>query len=79
MYSEWASLQQTIQSELSDLSVLNKFSPSAGKEVATAVVKQLSQNLGITNSSQCEPSKLEDDKEVLWCMEVSNFFQWLPY
>jgi len=78
MYSEWASMQGTILTELSDLSVLNKFLPSAGKDVATAIVKQLAQNLGITSTSHCEQSKLDEDKDVLWCMEVLSYGLSLP-
>ncbi|XP_034949716.1 ral GTPase-activating protein subunit beta isoform X2 [Chelonus insularis] len=77
MYSEWASLSALIQrgSEESR-SVLEKFSPGAGREVALPVVRQLAANLGITQAA--EPSPLNTDKEVQWCMEVICFGLSLP-
>ncbi|KOC70045.1 Ral GTPase-activating protein subunit beta [Habropoda laboriosa] len=77
MYSEWASLSILIQqgSEESQ-SVLEKFSPGAGKEVALSIVRQLAANLGITQAA--EPSPLCTDKEVQWCMEVICFGLSLP-
>ncbi|GAB6026097.1 hypothetical protein CHUAL_012300 [Chamberlinius hualienensis] len=78
MYSEWTSLHETIQNEFRDLSVLKKFPPSAGREVANAIVRQLAQNLGISSNSQCEPSGLKEDKDVLWCMEVLSYGLGLP-
>ncbi|XP_076477090.1 ral GTPase-activating protein subunit beta isoform X5 [Bombus vancouverensis nearcticus] len=77
MYSEWASLSVLIQqgSEESQ-SVLEKFSPGAGKEVALSIVRQLAANLGITQAA--EPSPLCTDKEVQWCMEVICFGLSLP-
>lgn len=77
MYSEWASLSVLVQqgSEESQ-SVLEKFSPIAGKEVALSVVRQLATNLGITQAA--EASLLCTDKEVQWCMEVICFGLSLP-
>ncbi|XP_015175300.1 PREDICTED: ral GTPase-activating protein subunit beta isoform X2 [Polistes dominula] len=77
MYSEWASLSILIQqgSEESQ-SVLEKFSPGAGKEVALSIVRQLAANLGITQAA--EPSPLCTDKEVQWCMEVICYGLSLP-
>ncbi|KAL0129771.1 hypothetical protein PUN28_001794 [Cardiocondyla obscurior] len=77
MYSEWASLSTLIQqgSEESQ-SVLEKFPPGAGKEVALSIVRQLAANLGITQAG--EPSPLSTDKEVQWCMEVICFGLSLP-
>ncbi|XP_012219325.1 ral GTPase-activating protein subunit beta isoform X2 [Linepithema humile] len=77
MYSEWASLSTLIQqgSEESQ-SVLEKFPPGAGKEVALSIVRQLAANLGITQIG--EPSPLSTDKEVQWCMEVICFGLSLP-
>ncbi|XP_011866254.1 PREDICTED: ral GTPase-activating protein subunit beta isoform X1 [Vollenhovia emeryi] len=77
MYSEWASLSTLIQqgSEESQ-SVLEKFPPGAGKEVALSIVHQLAANLGITQAG--EPSPLSTDKEVQWCMEVICFGLSLP-
>lgn len=66
MYYDWVSLTPIItansnggQSE----SVLNKFSNFAGRDVAVAIVKQLSLNLSITQSA--EPSALTKDEEVI--------------
>lgn len=77
MYSEWASLSVLIQrgSEESQ-SVLEKFSPVAGREVALSIVRQLATSLGITQAA--EPSPLTTDKEVQWCMEVICFGLSLP-
>ena len=69
MYSEWASLSSLIQNGNEDSqSVLGKFSTTAGKEVAVAVVRQLATNLGFAQAA--EPSPLTTDREVQWCMEV---------
>ncbi|XP_025157672.1 ral GTPase-activating protein subunit beta [Harpegnathos saltator] len=77
MYSEWASLSTLIQqgSEESQ-SVLEKFPPGAGRDVALSIVRQLAANLGITQAG--EPSPLCTDKEVQWCMEVICFGLSLP-
>lgn len=79
MYNEWTSLSEVIatnSSEAQKQSVLNKFSGFAGREVAVAVVKQLAGNLGITQAA--EPSQLETDQEVEWCMNVICFGLSLP-
>ncbi|XP_076655093.1 ral GTPase-activating protein subunit beta isoform X3 [Halictus rubicundus] len=77
MYSEWASLSILVQQGSEDSqSVLEKFSPGAGKEVALSIVRQLAANLGITQAA--EPSPLCSDKEVQWCMEVICFGLSLP-
>lgn len=62
MYSEWVSLRYTLQRDHSNRSVLGKFPPSVGREVAHTVVKTL------VNSETCEP--LKSEKEVDWVMEV---------
>lgn len=64
MYAEWASLSPIIaaNSNGSPQSVLTKFMGNAGRDVSTAVVKQLASNLGITQSP--EPSILHTDEEV---------------
>jgi hypothetical protein len=49
--------------------VLNRFPDTVGKDVATAVVRNLAQSLSIGMESS-EPSKLASDKEVKWTMEV---------
>ncbi|XP_048505289.1 ral GTPase-activating protein subunit beta isoform X3 [Athalia rosae] len=77
MYSEWASLSSLIQngSEESQ-SVLEKFHPIAGREVALSIVRQLATNLGITQAAEHSP--LSTDREVQWCMEVICFGLSLP-
>lgn len=64
MYAEWTSLSPIIaaNSNGSPNSVLTKFGGSAGRDVSTAVVKQLASNLGITQTP--EPSFLLCDDEV---------------
>lgn len=64
MYSEWTSLSPIIaaNSNGSPQSVLTKFVGHAGRDVSTAVVKQLASNLGITQTP--EPSILHTDDEV---------------
>ena len=62
MYSEWVSLRYTLQRDHSNRSVLGKFPPSVGREVAHTVVKTL------VNSETREP--LKSEKEVDWVMEV---------
>ena len=71
MYSEWASVEGDIQTEISNSSVLHKFPDTVGKDVASVIVKSMAQNLsvGISNS---EPSHLKTEKEVKWTMEVSS-------
>lgn len=70
MYSEWASLSSiVVRGGEESASVLGKFPPSAGKDVALSIVRQLASNVGITQPA--EPSTLTTDREVLWCMEVS--------
>ncbi|KAK4886376.1 hypothetical protein RN001_002647 [Aquatica leii] len=77
MYSEWTSLSPLVQRCGSEgNSVLNKFGINIGREVTVNVVKQLSNNLGITQAA--EPSSLKSDKEVQWCMEVICFGLSLP-
>ncbi|XP_016986714.1 ral GTPase-activating protein subunit beta isoform X13 [Drosophila rhopaloa] len=79
MYSEWASLSAQITANSCGaqcFSVLNKFPASAGREVVVSVVKQLGNNLGITQNA--EPSHLVKDEEVKWCMDVICFGLSLP-
>lgn len=74
MYSEWASLTNLIQTGNEESqSVLGRFPMAVGKEVAMAVVKQLALNLGINLSQPAEPSSMQTDREVQWCMEVSIY------
>lgn len=77
MYSDWASLSILIQQGSEDsASVLEKFSPGVGREVTLAIVRQLATNLGIAQAA--EPSLLNTDKQVGWCMEVICFGLGLP-
>ncbi|KAK5643498.1 hypothetical protein RI129_007343 [Pyrocoelia pectoralis] len=77
MYSEWTSLSPVVQRCGSEgFSVLDKFGITIGREVTLNVVKQLANNLGITQAA--EPSPLNTDKEVQWCMEVICFGLSLP-
>lgn len=72
MYSEWASLNVVTSQGLNDSrSVLEKFGPNVGRDVTLSIVRQLASNLGIAQPA--EPSYLNSDKEVLWCMEVICF------
>lgn len=77
MYSEWASLSSIIAENScgQSKSVLDKFS-TGGRDVAVAVVKQISSNLGI--SQPAEPSALTTDREVNWCMDVICYGLSLP-
>lgn len=70
MYSEWASLQDEIQCDKANQSVLHKFPTPVGTTVATSVVRHIAVSLSITANSQ-EPCQLDSDKEVKWAMEVS--------
>ncbi|XP_033225547.1 ral GTPase-activating protein subunit beta isoform X3 [Belonocnema kinseyi] len=77
MYSEWASLSTLIQQGSEDSqSVLEKFAPGVGREVALSIVRQLAANLGIAQAA--EPSPLNTDREIQWCMEVICFGLSLP-
>ena len=77
MYSEWASLSTLIQQGSEDSqSVLEKFSPGVGREVALSIVRQLASSLGIAHAA--EPSPLNTDREIQWCMEVICFGLSLP-
>ncbi|XP_012286236.1 ral GTPase-activating protein subunit beta isoform X2 [Orussus abietinus] len=77
MYSEWASLSGLVQQgSAGSQSVLEKFPQGAGREVALSIVRQLAANLGIARAA--EPSPLNADKEVQWCMEVICYGLSLP-
>ncbi|KAG1663347.1 Ral GTPase-activating protein subunit beta [Nymphon striatum] len=78
MYAEWTSLDPVIPAEQRNWSVLNKFPSSAGRDVSIAVVKHLAANLGINSVSTEQPSNLENDREVQWCLEVLCFGLSLP-
>lgn len=76
MYAEWTSLSPIIaaNSNGSSQSVLNKFTSIAGRDVSTAVVKQLASNLGITQSP--EPSILINDDEVSLTLSQNKIRIW---
>lgn len=77
MYSEWTSLSNLIQQGSEETqSVLDKFGPGVGKDVALSIVRSLAANLGITQAA--EPSPLNTDREVQWCMEVICYGLSLP-
>uniref|UniRef100_A0A8W8IDH7 Ral GTPase-activating protein subunit alpha/beta N-terminal domain-containing protein n=1 Tax=Magallana gigas TaxID=29159 RepID=A0A8W8IDH7_MAGGI len=77
MYSEWASLQDEIQCDKANQSVLHKFPTPVGTTVATSVVRHIAVSLSITANSQ-EPCQLDSDKEVKWAMEVLCYGLGLP-
>lgn len=75
MYAEWTSLSPIIAANSNGPpnSVLTKFGGSAGRDVSTAVVKQLASNLGITQAP--EPSILLSDDEVrstCWVLAICS-------
>lgn len=69
MYWDWASLQEEIQCDRGNQSVLHKFPANVGREVACHVVKHIAQSLSIASGTD-EPSSLQDEKDVNWTMEV---------
>ncbi|XP_053405362.1 ral GTPase-activating protein subunit beta-like isoform X3 [Mercenaria mercenaria] len=77
MYADWASLQDEIQFDKANRSVLHKFPNTVGKDVACSVVKHIAQNLSITVNT-CDPSNLESHSEVKWTMEVLCYGLSLP-
>ncbi|XP_033125848.1 ral GTPase-activating protein subunit beta-like isoform X2 [Anneissia japonica] len=80
MYSEWASLQATIENESNYKSVLHSYSSGVGRDVAVSVVRQLAGRLSINASAKHEPlpSNLENEKQIEWTMEVICFGLSLP-
>lgn len=79
MYTEWSSLGPQITANVNgsqQQSTLNKFNALISRDVTSALVKQLSGNLGIT--SNAEPSPFQTDQEVAWCMDVICFGLSLP-
>ncbi|KAJ8309231.1 hypothetical protein KUTeg_014105 [Tegillarca granosa] len=77
MYADWASLQNEIQCDKANQSVLHKFPAVVGRDVACTVIRPLAQNLSVAANSS-EPSNLNSDKEVKWTMEVLCFGLSLP-
>lgn len=69
MYSEWVSLQTTIQTDHSHSSVLKRFPATVGKEIVVPIVKNVAQGCSV-NSNSDQPSKLHTTTEVDWTMEV---------
>ncbi|XP_071962395.1 ral GTPase-activating protein subunit beta-like isoform X2 [Antedon mediterranea] len=80
MYSEWASLQATIENESNYKSVLHSYSAGVGRDVAVSVVRQLADRLSINAASKHDPlpSNLETEKQIEWTMEVICFGLSLP-
>ena len=79
MYTEWSSLTPQITSNVNgsqQQSTLNKFNALISRDVTSALVKQLSGNLGITQKA--EKSPFQTDQEVNWCMDVICFGLSLP-
>ena len=73
MYADWASLQDEIQCDRGNQSVLHRFPAAVGREVACSVVKCIAHNLSSAATND-EPSSLEDERDVKWTMEVSSGF-----
>lgn len=69
MYADWASLQDEIQCDRGNQSVLHRFPQAVGREVSCAVVKCIAHSLSSTVGSD-DPSMLEDERDVRWTMEV---------
>ncbi|KAI0229355.1 Ral GTPase-activating protein subunit beta [Lamellibrachia satsuma] len=78
MYSEWASVQQQIQTDTTNISVLTNFPDVVGKEVANSVVKSLAQNLSLSAANNEEPSNLSSPGAVKWTMQVLCYGLNLP-
>ena len=80
MYSGWASLQEAIETDQSNHSVLHTFPEAVGKDVAVSVVKQLAASMASLTAQQQQQhqrgdasvtcSLLESEKQVEWTMEV---------
>ncbi|XP_025089592.1 ral GTPase-activating protein subunit beta-like isoform X4 [Pomacea canaliculata] len=77
MYADWASLQDEIQCDRGNQSVLHRFPQTVGREVSCAVVKCIAHSLSSTVGSD-DPSMLEDERDVRWTMEVLCFGLGLP-
>lgn len=80
MYTEWSSLTPQIMANVNgsqQQSTLNKFNALISRDVTSALVKQLSGNLGISQKGP-EPSPFQTDQEVAWCMDVICFGLSLP-
>nr|XP_054758324.1 ral GTPase-activating protein subunit beta-like isoform X2 [Lytechinus pictus] len=84
MYSGWASLQEAIETDQSNHSVLHTFPETVGRDVAVSVVKQLAASTASLaalqqrgdGSAACNP--LESEKQVEWTMEVICYGLSLP-
>ncbi|XP_076463976.1 ral GTPase-activating protein subunit beta-like isoform X2 [Babylonia areolata] len=77
MYADWASLQDEIQCDRGNQSVLHRFPATVGREVACSVVRCIAANLSSAATND-EPSSLEDERDVKWTMEVLCFGLGLP-
>lgn len=71
MYADWASLEDEIEHHKGNQSVLHKFNPVVGRDVACTVVRNIAANVSIPAANE-DPSTLEDEKDVKWTMEVSR-------
>ncbi|XP_071504740.1 ral GTPase-activating protein subunit beta-like [Diadema antillarum] len=88
MYSGWASLQEAIETDQSNQSVLHTFPEAVGKDVAVSVVKQLAANTAALAANQQQQlqrgdgvtasNPLESEKQVEWTMEVICYGLGLP-
>ena len=63
-------MQQEIQTDTANVSVLHNFPDVVGKEVANSVVKSLAQNLSLSAANNEEPSHLSTPSAVKWTMQV---------
>ena len=63
-------MQQQIQTDTTNISVLTNFPDVVGKEVANSVVKSLAQNLSLSAANNEEPSNLSSPGAVKWTMQV---------
>ena len=69
MYCEWPSLQEEIQCDPSNKSVLHKFPATTGREVASSVVRAIAASLGPGGGAE-DVVTLHTEKDVNWTMEV---------
>ena len=79
MYGDWSSFSYSFQSnQVPNKSVLTTLplSPEGAKQIVTLVVQPIAANIGI--SLPAPLSKLNTNKEVNWCMEVSDHYNPFP-
>ena len=73
MYSDWSSVQNEIQTEVSHKSVLAQFPSSVGRDVSNAIVHSLAGSL-VRSNEIGDASLLTSDAEVQWTMQVGCTF-----